>query len=91
MTFDRSSPAVRQFISCVFTAAVLVVSVGLAKAVAGRNDAGNAFDEKALEFFEKQIAPILKRRCYACHGHASGNAKGGLVLDSRHGWEKGVY
>ena len=44
---------------------------------------------KGIEFFEKQIAPILKRRCYECHSHESGKAKGGLVLDSRHGWKKG--
>ena len=42
-----------------------------------------------IAFFEKQIAPILKRRCYQCHSHESGKAKGGLVLDSRHGWEQG--
>lgn len=40
-------------------------------------------------FFEKEIAPILQRRCYECHSHESGKAKGGLVLDSRVGWEKG--
>jgi hypothetical protein len=44
---------------------------------------------KNREFFEKQIAPILRRRCYECHSHESGKAKGGLVLDSRHGWKKG--
>ena len=44
---------------------------------------------RSTEFFEKQIAPILKRRCYECHSHESGKAKGGLVLDSRHGWKKG--
>lgn len=44
---------------------------------------------KDIEFFETQIAPILKRRCYKCHSHESGKAKGGLVLDSRHGWQNG--
>ena len=42
-----------------------------------------------IKFFEGQIAPILERRCFGCHSHESGKAKGGLVLDSRHGWEKG--
>ena len=42
-----------------------------------------------IEFFEQRIAPILKRRCYDCHSHESGKAKGGLVLDSRQGWRKG--
>jgi hypothetical protein len=38
-------------------------------------------------FFEKEIAPILKQRCYECHSHEGGKAMGGLVLDSRRGWE----
>ena len=42
-----------------------------------------------IAFFESQIAPILRRRCFKCHSHEAGKAKGGLVLDSRHGWEKG--
>lgn len=46
-------------------------------------------NREGLQFFEDQIAPILKRRCYECHSHESGKAKGGLVLDSRRGWEKG--
>lgn len=50
---------------------------------------GNAVSASDMAFFEKQIAPILKRRCYECHSHESGKAKGGLVLDSRRGWEKG--
>jgi hypothetical protein len=44
---------------------------------------------REIKFFEKQIEPILKRSCYPCHSHESGKAKGGLVLDSRHGWTKG--
>ena len=42
-----------------------------------------------IEFFSKQIAPILKRRCFECHSHEAGKAKGGLVLDSRSGWQEG--
>ena len=43
-------------------------------------------DREDVEFFEQQIVPILKRRCFECHSHESGKAKGGLVLDSRIGW-----
>lgn len=39
-------------------------------------------------FFRDQVEPILRQRCYECHSHA-GKIKGGLVLDSRSGWEKG--
>ena len=43
----------------------------------------------ATAFFDKEIGPLLERRCFKCHSHESGKAKGGLVLDSRTGWEKG--
>jgi len=39
-------------------------------------------------FFLDQVEPILRQRCYECHSHA-GKIKGGLVLDSRSGWEAG--
>ena len=37
-----------------------------------------------LEFFEKEIRPILVSQCYNCHSTAK-QRKGGLVLDSRDG------
>lgn len=40
-------------------------------------------------FFVSQIEPLLKRHCYECHSHASGEFSGGLSLDSKSGWEKG--
>ncbi|MEZ5325169.1 MAG: PSD1 and planctomycete cytochrome C domain-containing protein [Verrucomicrobiales bacterium] len=48
-----------------------------------------AEDEAPTESFEKEISPLLERRCYECHSHESGKAKGGLMLDSRSGWETG--
>lgn len=41
------------------------------------------------EFFEQKVMPLLKTHCYGCHSHASDSAEGGLVLDSRSGWEVG--
>jgi hypothetical protein len=41
-----------------------------------------------LEFFESRIRPILAQECYECHSEAT-KAKGGLLLDSRPGWERG--
>ena len=43
-----------------------------------------------LDFFENKIRPILKENCYKCHSLEAGKAKGGLTLDTRDGWEKGI-
>jgi hypothetical protein len=43
-------------------------------------EAGKA-DPAAVEFFEKDVRPILATRCQGCHG--PGKQKGGLRLDAR--------
>lgn len=48
--------------------------------------------EEPMEFFESKIRPVLIQHCYSCHSeHAKSNnkLKGGLLLDSRQGWELG--
>ncbi len=47
-----------------------------------------AEEPAGLEFFAAKVQPLLKARCYECHSH-EGKIKGGLVLDSRSGWETG--
>src|SRR5687768_16108819 len=42
-------------------------------------------DAAALEFFEKQVRPILVSRCYECHSSKLKEPKGGLRADSRGG------
>lgn len=39
--------------------------------------------KEGLAFFESRIRPLLVKHCYECHSQESGNAKGGLQLDSR--------
>jgi hypothetical protein len=41
-----------------------------------------------LDFFESRIRPILAQECYECHSTAT-KQKGGLLLDSRPGWQSG--
>jgi hypothetical protein len=41
------------------------------------------------EFFRRQVQPVLRSRCYACHSHESGEMNGGLTLDWRSGWSEG--
>lgn len=43
------------------------------------------FEPAALEFFEKNIRPILTDRCYKCHSAQEGVSKGGLIMDTRSG------
>jgi hypothetical protein len=41
------------------------------------------------EFFERNIRPVLVEHCYECHSTTGKKIKGGLVLDSRAGVQKG--
>ena len=45
--------------------------------------------DASREFFNSRVLPILKTRCLECHSHAAGKSKGGLMLDSRSGWQTG--
>ena len=47
-----------------------------------------AHADEQIEFFEKHIRPVLAQECYECHSTAT-KAKGGLLLDTRLGWEEG--
>src|SRR5262249_47037690 len=42
---------------------------------------GDEPDAAGVEFFEKEVRPLLAARCHECHGPAK--VKGGLRLDSR--------
>lgn len=46
---------------------------------------GTASDVHSDALFEDYVLPILKKNCYRCHSHEHEKAKGGLVVDSRHG------
>ena len=60
-------------------------------AVASICCATSAAGEQAarLDFFESKIRPVLVEHCYRCHSEESGKSKGGLLLDSRAGWQVG--
>ncbi len=40
-------------------------------------------------FFEQKVRPVLVEHCYNCHSAQAKKIKGGLLLDSRSGWERG--
>ena len=67
----------RSNITMTLTGALIVVSLGQATAA----DA----NPKGIEFFEKNIRPVLANNCYQCHSADARNLKGGLFLDSKQG------
>ncbi|MFT5127362.1 MAG: hypothetical protein ACI8W8_000965 [Rhodothermales bacterium] len=48
-----------------------------------------AADSAKLAFFESHVRPVLIEHCYDCHSAEAKKVKGGLLLDSRLGWQIG--
>ncbi|HCE06848.1 MAG TPA: hypothetical protein DEQ62_11015, partial [Verrucomicrobiales bacterium] len=65
----------------------LVIGVLLAGGLSSLAEA--PLTPKQLEFFEKNIRPVLATQCYSCHSAAEGKDKGGLTLDTRDALRKG--
>jgi hypothetical protein len=49
----------------------------------GSDEALPQFDATSIEFFEREVRPLLVKRCYECHSAKVDKPKGGLRLDSR--------
>ncbi len=62
---------------------LLLLALGLVQGPARAEDATAepAFDRAAIEFFEKEVRPLLAQRCQGCHGPEK--QKSDLRLDSR--------
>ncbi len=67
----------RSNITMTLAGALIVVSLGQAMAADS--------NPKGIEFFEKNIRPVLANNCYQCHSADARNLKGGLFLDSKQG------
>ena len=68
---------------------VWVSYLGLLSGSTGQCEDLAGFDEGSLEFFEKEVRPILVGRCFECHAGGDRAPKGGLRLDSRDAILKG--
>jgi cytochrome c553 len=62
---------------------VAAVSVAIGLNGLATQGFGQAGDDSAGEFFEKQVRPVLVARCFECHSAEAEKIKGGLRLDSR--------
>src|SRR5712675_2264640 len=70
-------------------AAIILAGFGHLAGAAEPEKHATTATEEGLDFFEKQIRPLLVERCYECHSAESKKLKGGLRLDSREGVLKG--
>ncbi|MEI8213554.1 MAG: PSD1 and planctomycete cytochrome C domain-containing protein [Planctomycetota bacterium] len=76
------SPASLWSRSC---ASLALIALGVASVVAPAQTRA----EDAADTFHQKVEPILRRHCYACHSHASGQMESGLSLDWKSGWVTG--
>ena len=72
-----------------FFCAFVFVSVSWAYGQQDRSEASLKPTVEQLEFFEREIRPLLVEHCYECHSGKSSRLKAGLLLDSRQGMLKG--
>ncbi len=49
-----------------------------------QSEMSEAPSAKQIEFFEKEIRPLLDEHCFKCHSKDGDKIKGGLLLDTRH-------
>jgi len=50
---------------------------------------GRDTDPSDMEFFESKVRPLLVEHCYKCHSASAEKLRGGLMLDTKAGWERG--
>ena len=65
----------------------MILLVGLGDSSFAQGDSPGS--DTGLNLFSERVLPLLRKHCYECHSHESDEAEGGLVLDSRAGWQKG--
>src|SRR4051794_29181231 len=71
---------------CKSWSSILVLGAALVGLSPGADDKKTAppkFTAEQIDFYEKQVQPILQKNCYKCH--AGKQDSGGMKLDSRAG------
>lgn len=64
-------------------ATMLLTLAGVLPNSLGSDEASPQFDATSIDFFEREVRPLLVKRCYECHSAKVDEPKGGLRLDSR--------
>ena len=68
--------------------AAIYIACGFAGAAAPTEKSATLSPQHTA-YFEQKVRPLLVAKCYECHSQESKILQGGLLLDSRPGWEKG--
>ena len=81
----------RRKYGCCLSLTCLIVALAVAQPISAQDSPPKAteFSQDQLEFFEKEVRPLLVKRCFECHGNVGDDLKGGLRLDSRDALIKG--
>ncbi len=61
----------------------------LAAVASGFSAAAATPTAEHMAFFESKVRPLLAKHCYECHAADAKKIKGGLLLDSKEGWQAG--
>ncbi|MDZ4289343.1 MAG: PSD1 and planctomycete cytochrome C domain-containing protein [Prosthecobacter sp.] len=64
---------------------VLTLAFLLPTALTAADPVAAGLSAEQLNFFEKNIRPVLVEQCYKCHSAESEKVKGGLTLDTKQG------
>ncbi len=75
---NRGTPGIRSLIPAL-AAGTLALDCGGAESI----------NAEQREFFESSVRPVLVDHCYRCHSVDAEKLRGGLLLDSRWGWQQG--
>src|SRR6185295_20041046 len=76
------------WVACSARLAAIVSGLGGFVALRASSAAAAEFTPQALEFFEKEVRPLLAAKCFECHGKGK-KLEGGLKLTGREGVLKG--
>jgi len=75
---DHRSPLRRGQLGAIALLVLCCATVGF-----GATSAPEAPTPEQLQFFEKNIRPVLMDRCFQCHSSQGEKIRGGLVLETR--------
>ena len=76
-------------ILCSLCLGAVLMAVSNSGRAAEADRAAVKFSREQIEFYEKQVQPILTENCFKCHSHQAEKIKGSFVLDSRDGLLEG--